>query len=278
LRDGFRQCVIATSSAVEPLRVKKRARILARELEAPVNHDVVRKALPVVLLLVYRLKNAPLVSLLVRRLGPRADVRLWALDEMASELADQTWGCGPGSRFAHFNALYCAQPITEGSWVVLADDDAVFVKGSLRDAIDLMARAGFSLAQPGQSLWGWWTSLFNVSRPLLVARDTNYVEQGPFVIVAPDFAAHVLPLPDSGDMGWGIEAIWFRTWEGQFRVGVIDACRVIHFSRSATAYSAETEMGSMKERLSRARISSIWQLQSTNGYWWRWQQSPPWKR
>ena len=232
----------------------------------------------VLILMVYRANNVRLVQAILREVGPGADVRLWALDEVAPDLAGQTVGCGPGTRFAHFNFLYRSKGIEEGAWVVLADDDALFVKGSLTETIALMDRAGFALAQPSHSVLGWWTSLFNVARPFSLARDTNYVEQGPIVIIESSFAKEILPLPEDNDMGWGIEAEWYQAKQGRFRIGVIDACRVAHWSRNATSYPAGPEMVSMRRRLAAVGADNVWQLQTVNGHWWKWQQSPPWKK
>jgi len=228
--------------------------------------------------MVYRAKNVELVQAFLREVKPDADVRLWALDEVAPALAGKTVGCGPGTRFVNLNRLFNARPIEEGSFVVVADDDALFIRGGLTKTISLMKRAGFALAQPSQSILGWWTTLFNVARPLLVARDTNFVEIGPVFIVDPLFAKHILPFSEDNDMGWGIEAEWYRAKEGRFRIGIIDDCRIVHWSRNATAYPAGPELEIMRERLFKSSIESIWQLHSVNGYRWKWQRLPSWMK
>jgi hypothetical protein len=227
---------------------------------------------------IYRARNARLVKELLRQVDASADIRLWALDDVAPELSEHTIGVGPGTRFSNLNRLYSARPVNESAWLVVADDDVVFVKGSLAQSIRVMRMAKFSLAQPGQSWLGWWTSLFNVAKPFLVARDTDYVEQGPLLIVDPTFIKYVFPLPDMNDMGWGIEAEWFRAKEGNFRIGVIDSCRVVHWDRSATTYPTGPEMVAMRNRLARSGVDSVWQLQHVNGHWWNWQSSPSWSR
>jgi hypothetical protein len=278
LRQILRKFFITLSVIVEPLRALLRRNALRHASFASPADDPFLSQLPATLLLmVYRAKNVELVQLLVRQVGADADVRLWALDEIAPELADKTIGSGPGTRFANINRLYHAKPIKEGSWVVLADDDTFFIKGSLAETIDIMKRAAFSLAQPSHSVFGWWTSIFNVSRPLLIARDTNYVEQGPLLIADWMFSKEILPFPDDNDMGWGIEAEWYQAKVGRFRSGVIDACRVVHCSRNARTYLAAPEMQRMEERLSKLGIANFWQLQTVNGYWWKWQRSPSWR-
>jgi hypothetical protein len=78
-------------------------------------------------------------------------------------------------------------------------------------------------------------------------------------------------------MGWGVEADWYRIKLNRYRIGVIDACRVLHLGAFA-AYPIGPESDRMAERLAAANVESIWQLRrSCNRRWWRWQQNPPWK-
>jgi hypothetical protein len=215
--------------------------------------------------------------MLLKQLGSEVDVRLWALDEVAPDLADRTIGCGPGGRFVHLNRLYGARPVADGSWLVVADDDVLFVRGDLDRTIQLMKQAGFSLAQPGQSILGWWTTLFVLGRPFVVASDTDIVEIGPLFVADPTFAKEILPFPDQNGMGWGMEAEWYRIKEGRYRIGIIDSCRVVHLIRSARQYAVGPEMKQMHERLASCHVDSMWDLRTRNRRWWTWQNEPPWK-
>ncbi len=278
LSEAFRMGLIVLSMVVDPLRKRLRDRLL-RDASFKSQSDPLdlEKDPPVLLLVVYRARNSHLVEELLRQVNAHADVRLWALDEVTPELATQTIGCGPGTRFSNLNKLYNAKPIREGTWVVLADDDVFIVRGSLSRIFAIMKRAGLSLAQPSQSVLGWWTTPFNVSRPFLIARESNYVEQGPLLVVDPTFAKLILPFPDENDMGWGIEAEWYRAKEGRFRIGIIDDCRIVHCARAGATYPSGPEMRNMNERLRKAGIDSLYQLQSVNGYWWKWQPKPSWR-
>ena len=278
LRKGAKKFAYQVSYHVEGLRVKARSKQLKR---ARASQSVALRAQsdapPLLILMVYRAKNYELVETFLSQVNTDADVRLWALDQTVPSLADRTFGSGPGLRFSNLNELYNAEPIKEGSWVVIADDDFLFIKGNLLRTINIMKRADLSLAQPGQSLWGWWSALFIVARPFMNARDSNYVEQGPIVIADPSFAQKIFPLPESNDMGWGVEAEWYRMKEGQMRMGIVDACRVVHWYQNAESYAMAPELVRMDERLANSGVDNIWQLQSANGHWWKWQQSPPWK-
>jgi len=278
-RRAVLKVVINASFVLEPLRLRVRRNALDRACAtSPLADHEFDSCPPILLLAVYRAKNARFVEALLRQVHPDADVRLWALDQIAPELVSSTFGCGPGLRFVHLNWLYNVKPVAADAWLVLADDDVLFAKGSLVKTVRLMGQAGFSFAQPGQSIFGWWTSLFNVARPLVVARDTNYVEQGPLVIADPSFAKQILPLPEENDMGWGIEAEWYRKKEGHFRIGVIDDCRIVHWNQNATSYAAAPEIEKMMQRLANSGVDSLWQLQSVNGYWWKWQRRPAWRK
>ena len=221
LRLSSRELLIKAAVIADPVRIRFRRKSLSRAATGPRAQSTADDMPPLVVLMVYRLKNVRLVEALLGQIDPRADIRLWALDDVAPELASVTLGSGPGLRFAHLNWLYRARPVIPNSWVVIADDDVFFVKGDLATTIEVMRAAGISLAQPGQSLNGWWTSLFTVSRPFLVARDTNYVEQGPIVIADDTMRTAILPFPEDGSMGWGIEAEWFRVKEGRSRIGLL---------------------------------------------------------
>ena len=264
--------VCKLTATCEPLRAPIRKKLLARALLSSPKVSPV----PVVLLLVYRVKNVAQVRDLLQQVGPGTDVRLWALDEVADDLAGLTLGCGPGGRFDNLNLLYEARPVAEGSWLVVADDDVGFVRGDVTELIQAMMKAGLSLAQPGQSLLGWWTQPLSLSRPFVMATDTNHVEIGPLFAADPQFSKVIVPFPRNAGMGWGVEADWYRLKSDRYRIGVIDRCRVLHLS-PAHSYPVGPEAERMAERLAAANVTSIWQLRSCNRRWWRWQPTPPWK-
>ena len=272
LRRYWALVVYKATAICEPLRAPIRRKLLDR---ANAKSPKVL-AVPVVFLLIYRSRNVALVQNLLNQVGSRVDVRLWALDEVAPELADLTVGCGPGGRFDNLNLLYESRPVAEGSWLVVADDDVAFVRGDIAQLIQTMRKAGLNLAQPGQSLLGWWTVPFSLGRPFAIASDTNHVEVGPLFAADPQFSKEILPFPGNTGMGWGVEADWYRIKLDRYRIGVIDACRILHLG-APNSYPIEPELEKMAERLAAASVTSIWQLRSCNGRWWRWQQDPPWK-
>jgi hypothetical protein len=274
-RLSLNRYLVGASIVSEPLRSRLRNRALARATS--LQHDeTLDGTTPLLVLMVYRARNVRLVKALLSQFESTADIRLWALDEIVPELASKTLGCGLGVRFSHINWLYNVEPVKEGSWLVIADDDFFFSKGNITSTITMMKRAGFSLAQPSQSMMGWWSDLFHVSRPLVQARDTNCVEQGPLFIADSEFLKIILPLPESNDMGWGIEAEWYQLNEGRLRIGIIDGCRVVHCGKVANSYAVGPALETMRKRVLDSGIESFWQLRSVNKYWFTWQRTPPW--
>ena len=69
-------------------------------------------------------------------------------------------------------------------WLVVADDDLVFTRGSLVSLLDVCRRAGFDLAQPARSDDNRMHE-FNVAHEITRARNlsrarlTTFVEIGP---------------------------------------------------------------------------------------------------
>lgn len=251
----------------DPLRAPLRTRALEQAVQRP---EKIAPTVPLTLLMVYRRANAELVELMVRQAGPEADVRLWALDTVADGLSAQTVGEGPGRRFENLNRLIASRRLAPGTWVVVADDDALFVRGGLGSLTARMSDAHLDVAQPAHSLRSWWNSPFTIARPGIVARQTDYVEQGPVVVFTPTAVAKVFPLPETDDMGWGIEAEWYALSRRGLRLGIVDESRIIHFQRTASSYDAEGEMARMRERLTAADVESIWSLQRTRRRWWWW--------
>ena len=256
---------------LDPVLVPLRLRMIKRAA----TQVTAAASVPVVCLMVYRARNAAHAKQLISQVGRDADIRLWALDEVAPDIADMTLGCGPGGRFDHLNWLYAARPVTEGAWVVVADDDVIFVRGDIPETIAAMKLAGFNLAQPGQSLIGYWTQLFNVGRPFTKASDTNSVEIGPIFVADAAISHEILPFPENTGMGWGVEADWYQAKAKGFRIGIVDSCRMMHLSRGGD-YLIGPEMEHLSERLVAAGLHSIWQVRSRNRRWWKWQARAPW--
>lgn len=275
LLQRYWQSALTTAQIVaEPIRTRLRSRV-ARNRPTGVPTTGGTHGPPTLVLCVYRAANVDFVLRLIEHCPPASEVRLWALDEIAPGLIPYTRGVGPGTRFTNLNRLFNCGPADPGSWVVVADDDVIFTRGSVSSVIEVMSGTGLGIAQPGHGLLSWWSSPFTIARPWLRARGTRYVEQGPLIVFSPTAAQRILPLPESDDMYWGIEVEWSALARDGIEMGIVDDVRVIHWRRNATAYDVGPEMTRLDERLRRAGFRSIWDLQQVRWRRWRRLTTPP---
>ena len=226
---------------------------------------------------VYRRRNA---SVLRRLLAPALEagwaVRLWALDDRDPALDAMTAGAGPGTKFELVNSLLGEAAPGPGEHVVVADDDAVFVRGSLVSFVSTAAAAELDLAQPAHVLRSNISHRITWMRPFSKARLTTFVEIGPIFAVSPRWRDSVVPFPAGLGMGWGLELQWMDLQERGCRLGIVDAARVRHLSPFASAYAADEEVAKLT-RLLEERGAPGWRgLRRTLGTWRPWMRRAPW--
>jgi len=242
LRRSYRQAVVSRTAAGEP-------------------HP------PLVILIVYRLANVASVQALLGRVGGDADVRLWALHEVAPELAAWTCGDGPGPKFALINRLLAVRPVPAEAYVAVADDDVCMARGTLVDTVTVGAACELDLFQPSHG----WASIFTypllLSRPWLDSRRIGFVECGPLFIVGPHRRHEVLPLPEDLGMGWGIEVYWHSLQDGGCRLGVIDATPMLHLLPVGRSYDRTKTKVILDARLRVAGHRNVYALMTTHQRW-----------
>ena len=193
---------------------------------------------------IYRRENAPLVHAAIDGLS---DVRLWALDQPAPELASVTVGSGPGDRIEHLNHLL--EPRT-ADYLVVMDDDIRFVTGSISRLVEVAARHRLDLCQPAQSVNGHWSHPITVRHVLSAVRLTNFVEVGPLVVIGPRLRHEILPFPPDAGQGWGLDVRWSKLCEThRARLAVVDAVEVEHLGAVGTSYSWDAEEARLLEAL-----------------------------
>jgi hypothetical protein len=226
---------------------------------------------------VYRRRNAAVVErLLEPALVAGWTVALWALDKPDPKLDSLTAGSGAGTKFELVNRLLAERPPGSIDHVVIADDDAVFVRGDLVSFVATAARAGLDLAQPAHVLWSNISHRITWMRPLSRARLTSFVEIGPIFAVAPAWRDRVLPFPAGVGMGWGLELQWIDLREEGCRLGIVDSTPVRHLARFATAYAPDEEIERLT-RLLEERGAPGWRgLRRTLATWRSWRRRPPW--
>jgi hypothetical protein len=216
---------------------------------------------PATLLCIYRRRNAEHVTRLVvdaRKAAFR--IRLWALDEIAPELASDTVGAGAGSRFALLNEV--AREADAG-WLVIADDDVAFVTPSAPKMLLAVAAAqNLDISQPAHARGSYRNHVITRQRILASARETTFVEVGPVVAFSPRARDLVLPFPDEG-MGWGVELEWAALRERGLRLGILDCVAILHLGPTAGTYGVEQELRDLEERVRKHGFSSFEEAQQT---------------
>ncbi|MBM6404309.1 hypothetical protein JQN72_08660 [Phycicoccus sp. CSK15P-2] len=232
---------------------------------------------PWVLYCVYRRRNADTVRRLVEHRPPGSRVVLHALDESAPELAAWTASHGPGRRMPLLQSLVDRDPPLDGEWVVVADDDAVFVGGQVGAFVRLAAAGALDIAQPAHVHDSIHS--FRVTRavPLSTVRETRFVEVGPVVAFSPGVRHRVLPFPSDARMGWGLDVAWTLVRRDGFRLGVVDATPVRHHGAVAAEYDDADEYTFQERYLAEAGVESSHELATNTGRTWRpWQRQPRW--
>jgi hypothetical protein len=226
---------------------------------------------------VYRRQNAAVLErLLAPALAGDWTVYLWALDEPDPSLAHLTAGSGPGTKFELVNRLLAERPPSPSQHVVVTDDDAVFVRGSLATFLETAAAAQLDLSQPAHVLRSNISHRITWRRPLSRARLTTFVEIGPLFAVAPGWRDRIMPFPQDIGMGWGLELDWMDLRADGCRLGIVDATPIRHLSPFAAAYAPDEEIAKLT-RLLAERGAPGWKgLRRTLQTWRPWRDRSPW--
>lgn len=228
------------------------------------------------LAMVYRARNASRVRTFLNALPPQVQVRLWALDAVAPELAAATAGSGPGTRFELLNRALADLPADDGTWTVVVDDDVRFRIGDLALLVRAAHAAGLDVAQPAHVAGSHVSHEITERCALSVVREVWYVEQGPLVLFSPVASVRFLPLPEDVGMGWGIEYVWSAARADGLRLGIVDAVGIEHLSPPATEYDIEAARAGGHRLREAYGFASGRDLMMVTGVWRPWRTAPPW--
>jgi hypothetical protein len=223
----------------------------------------------------YRARNASVVAAMIApAIEAGWDIRLWALDEVAAELAAWTEGQGPGSRFHLVNRLAKCRPVAPRSYFLVADDDVSFERRDIVDFVGLAHLAGADVAQPAHAPSSMYSWRFTLSAARTVVRSTSFVEIGPIFLLSPRARKRTLPLPEEG-MGWGVEFQWSRLRDEGAVLAIVDAVTVRHHGLVAAGYDLHSELAAVAERARQAGYTDISDLQVEHRRWRAWRRRPP---
>lgn len=173
---------------------------------------------------------------------------------------------GREPKFSLLNRLLTPADIDNFDFVVACDDDIHLPRNFLRTFFEYQEQFDFSIAQPARALHSYYDHSFVLRRPWLLARETRFVECGPFVSLRRDAARVLLPF-DSANQMWGIDLVWPKVMSNHgLKMGIIDATPIDHSLRAQGvtydkqaewevmhAYLAETPHLSFKEALTVVR-------------------------
>jgi hypothetical protein len=220
-----------------------------------------RGGVSIALVCVYRTRNAPVVRALLAQLPGSAQVRLWCLDGAApADLAQATVGSGAGNRPVLLNRLVAALSGTPDA-LVLADDDVRFCIGDLPRLVEAGGWLGLDVYAPAHLASSHASWDFVRRRRWTFGRVTDFVEQGPLLVLSPRGRDVVLPLPEDIGMSWGVEVRWcLRARELGARLGLVDAVAVRHLSPAAGAYDRSEQEQTLQAELGRAGLASLEEL------------------
>lgn len=214
------------------------------------------------LVCIYRRRHADLVRALITSV-PSAEVRLWCLDgDVPPDLRHITCGTGPGSRMELLNRLVAQLPEAQREdGLVLSDDDVVLTVGTLPQLLAAGRTLGLDLFQPAHLATSHSSWPFNGRRFLTFGRETDFVEQGPLVVLSSAAQRALLPLPEDLGMGWGVEVRWWQeARRARLTLGVVDAVGMQHLTLPAGGYDRSEQEAQLQQELGRAGLHDLRQL------------------
>lgn len=234
---------------------------------------------PVTAYCVWRPSNVDTVRVFINYLPPGTQVHLHCLDgDGEGVLSRYTRSVGAGPRMHLLQGLITSNPPGPGRWVMLFDDDVRFASHNPGDFFRIAQHARFDISQPAHTASSYATYPMTRARFLSVARETEFVEVGPVVLVSPTGAKHVLPFPPHIQMGWGLDVEWLRlARDGLVRLGIVDAAPIVHEGVVGRDYVQSGESELLGTYLRDEGVSSVKQLARDKGPVWRpWRPRPPW--
>lgn len=228
---------------------------------------------------VYRERNVKRVSKVVSGLPPNSAVHLHCLDGPGhGRLGPYTSSSGAGMRVPILQRLIDEHPPRPNDWILIFDDDVVFLRNGARRFPEVALRAGLDLCQPGHAPGSVITFPMTSARFAAVARLTNFVEVGPVVLISPAAALQLLPFPSDVQMGWGLDIEWSQFKRRGLQLGVVDATPIRHLGSVGAMYNMQDERRILRLYLDRAGATSSYELAHDTGEVWRpWKKEPPWK-
>lgn len=232
---------------------------------------------PLVALCVYRQRNAENVLEFLDQLPTGSDVRLHALDRTDTRLSANTIGTGAGSRMVLLRGLLESSPLGPDSWLLLFDDDAVFVRNGRTCFLDFAASAEVDVAGPSIQTGQAVSHMTMKTHPLRTVREVGFLEVGPVVAFSPRARSTLEIFHPHAAMGWGSDIRWAaQARRLGLRMGIVDATPILHRGALGAAYDNDAEVRQVASAFKETGLN--WEdLSVPNARSWRpWQRRAPW--
>lgn len=158
----------------------------------------------------------------------------------------------PAPKFLLLNQLLKAIDLHDFEYVLISDDDIRLPIGFLDHYLELVSRYDFAIAQPARSHDSYIDHWFVEQLDGIDARQTQFVEIGPFFSLHRSVFDYFLPFDETSPMGWGNDFVWpILAEKHNFKMGIIDAVPVAHNLRKPVAYyDYEANKNAMNKYLS----------------------------
>lgn len=136
-------------------------------------------------------------------------------------------------------------------YIMITDDDIRLPADFLDQFLHTQNICDFSLAQPARTPNSITSHPITTQRMELIARETRFVEIGPFVSIRSDAQELILPLDERSPMGWGLDYVWpYILKENNKKMGIIDNTPLAHTLRPvAKSYNSDKALEEMSEYL-----------------------------
>jgi hypothetical protein len=157
----------------------------------------------------------------------------------------------PIPKFTLINRLLESVNLSNYRYVLISDDDIHLPPHFLENFLNLQKSLDFRLAQPARTSASYIDHAIVEQRPEALARQTRFVECGPFVSAHESVYELLMPFESESPMGWGYENLWsYRLGTRGFKMGIIDAVPVGHWLRAPrSCYNAESAREDMDRLL-----------------------------
>jgi hypothetical protein len=154
-------------------------------------------------------------------------------------------------KFTMINRVLSAVDLGQYHYVVVSDDDIRVRSGFIDSFIGCQQHYDFAVAQPARTLNSFHDHAVVRRQLRSRARQTWFVEIGPFFAVRWDVLNLLLPFDDTSPMGYGYDLVWPALIRNAGkRMGIVDCCPVDHSLRKTGAYyAAETQRATQQEFL-----------------------------